>query len=740
MARTTVKVAPAASRVLRKSAIVASLCAVMLVAGMLHPTYAYGDTLSDAKAALTAAQKELTAAKNELTAAEKELTAAKSALTTVQNNLNATGITEDVVIPGKTPLYVPVSGNTGKPANSTLVAVEGKYVDGTSDSTPRTQQKILEYINSVRQDAYNTKLANGDRVVSSYKKITWSSNLERTAQVRATEISIYGDHTRPSGEAWYGVSDEGLMQGSAENLSWGASYYNNIKMWVDEKADYIKYLNCSKGIKTVNGVNQCSYGVYGHYRNLVNPQYDKVGLAQFNSDRATINPYTTAMAAEFSASANTQSSDVKAVNTTVYQGVYVKTAAMGSVGTAGATTFSPSKISGDPVWTRNAQVKEAKALAVSLGYKTTTTADVTAAQNKVNAAQSKVNAAQAKVTAAQNKVNNALDKYIAAGGTSAMSGMSPNVTRLAGSNAFGTMQAIVGAGSFGTGGTVVISTYSGFHDALAASGIAGLYNAPILFTKSNQLSNQTKTELEKLKPTKVIITGGTVAISSTVETDIKSYVKSVTGKNPAVTRCAGSNAAGTAEQVALKPVREDSKKWNASGIAIVVTDKSYHDALAMGPYAYAKHVPIFYARGGTKIESSTLAAMKTLGIKEVHIAGGEAAVSKNVENILKQQVGEKNVYRHSGKNAIATSQAVAKFCLGKGMTAHNMGIATTASYYDGLVAGPLLGKKNAVLVLTNSKDFSAIDNIYKDKKNDIANVYIFGGTAAVSADAEKHLK
>lgn len=443
MTRTTSKVAPTASRVLRKSAAVASLCAVMLVANILNPTYAYGDSLSDAQKALTAAQNELTAAQKELTAAQSELTKANNTLTAANNALNAvassnatinavnnaTAITNDVVFSGQKPLYVPVNGNTGKPASSTLVGVEGMYVNGTSDSTPRTQQQILDYINQVRKDAYNTTLANGERVVSSYKAIAWSKNLERTAQVRAAEISIYGDHTRPSGESWYGVNDEGLMQGYAENLSWGANYYNNIKMWVDEKADYVKYLNCSKGMTIVNGVNQCSYGIYGHYKNLVNPQYTAIGIAQFNTDRSTVNPYNTAMAAEFNYNTTgSQSSDVKAVNTAIYQGVYVKSSAMGSVGTAGATTFSPSKVSGDPVWTRNAQVKEAKALAKSMAstelsrlqsnadYKAKQAA-VTAAQKQVDTAQNKVNAAQTKVNNAQTKVNNAKKKVLAAGGT-----------------------------------------------------------------------------------------------------------------------------------------------------------------------------------------------------------------------------------------------------------------------------------------------------------------------------------
>lgn len=700
MARTTVKVAPAASRVLRKSAIVASLCAAMLVAGMLHPTYAYGDALSDANAALNAAHDELIDAKNELATAEEELTAA-------QDGLNAT-ITKDVVFSGKTPLYVPVSGNTAKPANSTLVGVEGKYVDGTSDSTSRNQQQILNYINDERRKAANEGLVN------KYVALSWSKNLERTAQIRAAEISIYGDHTRPSGESWYGVSDEGLMATSAENLSWGSNYYGNIKMWVDEKECYKKYLSTGKNPGCV----------YGHYRNLVNPSYNKIGLAQFNSDRSTINPYNTAMAAEFSGYGNSGSSAVKSVNATIYQGVYVKTAAMGSVGTAGATTFNPTKVSGDPVWTRNAQVKEAKALAVSLGFKATTTADVTAAQNKVNAAKTRVANAEKNTMAAAKRV-------VAAGGTVNMDtlGLKTTWTRLWGNTAYDTMAAIAGAGFSQTGGTVVISTSSGYYDALSASGIAGVENAPILFTAPKSLSAQAKAQIVRLKPSKVIITGGTLAVSDAVVNEIKKTVP-----NANINRRWGQNAIETANDIA----KAGKGKWSKN--AIVVTDKSYWDALSVGPYSYAKRAPIFYAKGGTTLTASTLATMKELGIEKVYIIGGSLAVTDNV----KTQAAKNNmsVERIWGQNQIHTSQKVAEFSINQGMKADRMGIATTNGYYDGLAASPLLGKNNSVLVLTDSKNLSAIDNVYGNarKTTVVESAYIFGGTSAVNASVENHVK
>ena len=91
------------------------------------------------------------------------------------------------------------------------------------------------------------------------------------------------------------------------------------------------------------------------------------------------------------------------------------------------------------------------------------------------------------------------------------------------------------------------------------------------------------------------------------------------------------------------------------------------------------------------------------------------------------------VQRIYGQTMINTSQAVAEFALGQGMQVNKMGIATTNGYYDGLAASPLLGKNNSVLVLTDSKDLSAINNVYVNgkKKNIVSQAYIFGGKFAV---------
>lgn len=704
----------------------------------------------NAQTKLTNANTKLTQAKNAFAAVEAE----KTKVDTVNSQANSSaGITKDVVFSGQTPLYVPVNGNTGKLASSTLVAVEGKYTNG--DSEGWTQQKIIDYINQVRRDAYNEGL------VSKYVPLTWSKELERTAQIRAVEASIYADHTRPSGKQYNVVADEGLKS-ERENLSWGGSYYKKIEIWVNEKEEYLKDLNCSKGKKVVNGVNQCNHGGHGHYTTLVNPQYNSIGIAQFEAERTTVNPYGTTLAGVLAYSTTvTASTDVKALNTTVYQGVYAKKSALGSIGTAGATTFDPKVVPGDPVWTRAAQVREANVLAKSMASKelsriqpdyNTKRAAVTAAQKEVTAAQSALNAltatqqtkvntaqtnvnkakqavtdAQTRLTTANTAVTNAQAKVTAAQNKVTKSQVCTDWTRLAGAGALDTMSAVVSRGFTQTGGTVVVATNGGYHDAVSSSALAGIYSAPILLTNGKSLSAQTKTQLQRLKPKNVIVSGG----SNVVSDGVVSEIKKITGAT--ATRYWGSDAAGTADALA----KAGKGKWGTA--AIVVTNSSYYDALSIASYAYAKRTPIFYAAGGKSLSAATLSTMQSLGIKSVYIAGGTSAVTTNVDSQLKAK-GISVAKRFAGTTAIDTSRLVAQFAISQGMSANNMGIATTSSYHDGLVGAAFCGKNNAVIVLTNGKDLSAIDAIYTANKTKITNGYVFGGTAVIPDSVITHLK
>ena len=386
----------------RRTVAFCAAAGLALTVGIAHTDYARADVASvtNPQAELAAAQAELKAAQSALTTAEKNFASVKTLKAKVDavNKQAGTsaGIANDFAFSGQTPFYVPVNGSTKRSFSaSTLVGVKGSYVTSQGGYT---QASLLAYINKIRMEAWQEGL-----IPRKPNTLTWDKGLERSAQVRAAEISIYGDHTRPASTRWYSVDQEGLAVPYAENLSWGSTYFGNLEMWVDEKADYIKMLNCNKGDKS-----QCNYGQTGHYVNLINPSYTTIGIAQFETDRSSVNPYGTAMAAELSyVATKTGSKDVKPASKTIFQGVYAQTSALGSVSASGATQLNVAKVSnGYPVFYRNPTVYEAKKLAKSQASQewSRISADYTAKNNAVTAAQKRVTTAQARVAAAQKKL------------------------------------------------------------------------------------------------------------------------------------------------------------------------------------------------------------------------------------------------------------------------------------------------------------------------------------------------
>jgi len=297
--------------------------------------------------------------------------------------------------------------------------------------------------------------------------------------------------------------------------------------------------------------------------------------------------------------------------------------------------------------------------------------------------------------------------------------------RLGGADAIGTMSEIVDV-AFPTRNscsTIILATSSGYWDALTASGLAGLYNCPVLLTDPYYLPELTKYQIARLNPKSIIIAGGSAAISPAVEAQIKEGYPDMSIK-----RVQGADAVKTALEIYNKG-KSVNGGWGK--IAIVATNGGYWDALSASPYSFSKHYPIFLAsegRSAKSLRSDTLSAIKSGGFTQVFICGGTSAISSSVEGQLK---GIKTV-RLSGPTAIETSQAIANQCVKDGMQANNMCVATINGYWDGLTGAALAGSKNAPLILANpSSPSTATKGFVSTHKNEITQGYALGGPVAV---------
>ena len=295
----------------------------------------------------------------------------------------------------------------------------------------------------------------------------------------------------------------------------------------------------------------------------------------------------------------------------------------------------------------------------------------------------------------------------------------PSYTRLWGKYSFDTMQQIVREAFPTTCKTAVLATINGYWDALSASSLAGAYKAPILLTKSTELTEQTKTELKRLQVEKVYICGGESVISKAVVADLEKMKISVE-------RYAGAWASDTANEIARHlPEPSDT--------CFIATSWGYSDALSVASYAYAKQAPIFLTNYQTGLlDQSTIDIIKSKGFKHIFLLGGLSVMPSYVYSQLGIQSGVV-IQRLGGETLYDTSALVANTLLDMGMGIDNMAIATAWSYEDALCGAALCGKNESVIISADNTDYSTIEKVVKPRADKVCNYYLLGGDDAVGS-------
>ena len=148
---------------------------------------------------------------------------------------------------------------------STLEAGEGEYVDAS---------EAYDYLNTFRTEK-NVWYWNGDDTTQSHvntndtvwlKPLERDIGLENTAKIRAKEISEYFSHYRPDGSICFTIFPENLLD-YGENIAYG----------------YETCFEVTEGWKETNE----SYSGQGHRRNMLQADYNYVGIAGYKVNGTT---------------------------------------------------------------------------------------------------------------------------------------------------------------------------------------------------------------------------------------------------------------------------------------------------------------------------------------------------------------------------------------------------------------------------------------------------------------------
>ncbi len=214
------------------------------------------------------------------------------------------------------------------------------------------------------------------------------------------------------------------------------------------------------------------------------------------------------------------------------------------------------------------------------------------------------------------------------GGTNAIS--AGVATTLAG---YGTVERLAGADRYGTAaavsdrfwsssGTAFLAVGTEFADALTGGSAAAKVDAPVLLTRSSSLPQEAVDELEALDPERVVLLGGTAAISGAVQTEVGALLPGVE-----VERVFGPDRYGTSREVI-------EEFWpRGSDEVYVATGTDFADALAGVPLAAENGESPVLLTKPTCAPSATLAALEHLDASLRVLLGGTAAISDGALNI-----------------------------------------------------------------------------------------------------------
>lgn len=294
------------------------------------------------------------------------------------------------------------------------------------------------------------------------------------------------------------------------------------------------------------------------------------------------------------------------------------------------------------------------------------------------------------------------------------------VTRVAGSDRFATAAAISTEAfpSPAAVDQVYVASGTGFADALSAGAAAAAHHQALLLTAADSLSAATRAELARLHPHRVVIVGGTSAISPHVLSAISAAVPGAT-----VVRIGGANRYATSRAIVADAFP------HGAGTVLVATGRDFPDAEASSGLAAQVHAPLLLTDGMAKTaDRDTVAAVRGLHATTITILGGTGVVSAAVGSTLSTTA---TVTRLAGADRWATPTAIASVFSSAAMAY----IADGYSFPDALSAASLTGAQPGPVYL--SPDYCLPQGVIRDiARLSISHVVLLGGTAVLSSSVE----
>ena len=299
-----------------------------------------------------------------------------------------------------------------------------------------------------------------------------------------------------------------------------------------------------------------------------------------------------------------------------------------------------------------------------------------------------------------------------------------NVQRVAGDTRYDTMSELISnVGGWSASDKVILASGANYPDALSASALAGVHDAPIILTDPAELSSKAAATIKQLRPSTIYVVGGPSAVSNAALQAANNICGSTT------LRLYGS----TRYETSLEILRQCN---SSSDTVIIATGANYADSLSISPFAYVTKSPIVLCDPYGGLTQEAIEAIRAGGFSRAILVGGNAAVPDVVISQLNNaNIATDGIHRLSGATRYETSTQITAFEISETslFSPDPLGFATGSNYADALAMGPCMGRINSPLLLVDNGAQTACAYIERFKGN-VGNAFVAGGINAVSND------
>lgn len=247
--------------------------------------------------------------------------------------------------------------------------------------------------------------------------------------------------------------------------------------------------------------------------------------------------------------------------------------------------------------------------------------------------------------------------------------LQPGMLRLSGTDRYSTSAQVAARVTNGTGTshTVFIASGSSYADGLTIGALAAYTGSPVLLVQQGKIPTTTVTQLQNLRPERIVVAGGAGAVSNAVLDHLGQLAP-----DAQIQRIGGSDRYKTAALIA--------SNFPKGAPVFIATGLAFPDALSAGAAASKVGGPILLSPG-FKSSSTLTTTLQGMLPDSVYIVGGHWAQSDL--NAIRTAAGATEITSLSGSDRYATSAAVAKQFWGLGAT--TTVYATGKGYADGMI-------------------------------------------------------